>query len=82
MTELSLSTLSLSLSLSREEHKVRNAYVTSTFITFALKCNFQNMCLNVETMISLFDTYFAGILKYGCEVWGSHNVNDVEKVDI
>ena len=49
---------------------------------FALKSNVRNMCLNVETLISLFDTYVASILNYGCEVWGSHSANDVEKVHL
>ena len=40
------------------------------------------MCLNVETLISLFDTYVASILNYGCEVWCSHSANDVEKVHL
>ena len=30
----------------------------------ALKSNFKNMCLNVETLISLFDTYVASVMKY------------------
>ena len=49
---------------------------------FALKSNVKNMCLNVETLLSLFDTYVASILNYGCEVWGSHYANDVEKVHL
>ena len=42
----------------------------------------KNMCINVETLISLFDTYVASIFNYGCEVWGSHYANDVEKVHL
>ena len=34
----------------------------------------------IKTLISLFDTYVASILNYGCEVWGIHNANDVEKL--
>ena len=30
---------------------------------FALISNMKNVCLNVEWLISLFDTYFASILK-------------------
>ena len=49
---------------------------------FALKSNVKNMCLNVETLLSLFDTYVASFfLNYGCKVWGSHSANDVEKVN-
>ena len=36
----------------------------------------------IETLISLFDTYVASILNYGCEVWGIHNANDVEKLHL
>ena len=47
---------------------------------FALftKCN--NMNLNVETLLHLFDTYVGSILSYGCEVWGASKANDIEKV--
>ena len=50
----------------------------------AFKSNVKNMCLNVETLISVFDTYVASILNYGYEVFGSQNVNDVnlEKVHL
>ena len=41
-----------------------------------------DMCLNVETLISLYDTYVASILNYGCEVWDSHSANNVEKVHL
>jgi hypothetical protein len=33
-------------------------------------------------MLSLFDTYVASILNYGCEVWGSHCEKDVENVHL
>ena len=49
---------------------------------FALKSNVNNMCYNVETLISLFDTYVTSILNYGCEVWGSHSANDIEKIHL
>ena len=32
--------------------------------------------------MSLFDTYVSSILNYGCEVWGYHKADDVEKVHI
>ena len=49
---------------------------------FALKSNVKNMCLNVEILISLFDTYVASILNYDCEVRGCHSANDIEKVHL
>ena len=36
--------------------------------------------LNIETMLYLFDVYIAAILNYGCEVWGLHPAQDIEKV--
>ena len=35
-----------------------------------------------EILLSLFDTYVSSILNYGCEVWGYHKADDVEKVHI
>ena len=49
---------------------------------FALKSNVKNMCLNVEILISLFDTYVASILNYGCDVCCSHNANNVETIHL
>ena len=40
------------------------------------------MCLHAETLLQLLDTYVASILNYGCEVWGSHNAKDVEKLQL
>lgn len=31
-------------------------------------------------MLALFETCVKSILCYGCEVWGSHKANDIEKV--
>ena len=39
-------------------------------------------CFNHETLMSLFDTYISYILSYGCETWGSHKGEDIEKVHI
>jgi hypothetical protein len=38
-------------------------------------------CFNHETL-SLLDTYISCILNYECEVWGSHQVEDIEKVHL
>ena len=38
--------------------------------------------LNVETTLSLFDTYVSSVLHYGCEVWGFHKAPHVEKVHV
>ena len=51
-------------------------------VMFALKSNDKNMCLNVETLISLFDTYVESALIYGCEVWGIHSASVVKKVHL
>lgn len=42
----------------------------------------KDLYLNIETMLSLFETYVKGILSYGCEVCGSHKANDNDKVFI
>ena len=49
---------------------------------FAMRSNVSDLELNHCTLFSLFDTYVASILLYGCEVWGSHAGNDVEKVHL
>ena len=46
---------------------------------FVMRSNVSDLELNHCTLFSLFDTYVASILLYGCEVWGSHAGNDVEK---
>ena len=47
---------------------------------FALSAKLMNHCFNVETQLSVFDTYVNSILNYGSEVWGLHKAPDVEKV--
>ena len=42
----------------------------------------QSLKLNVNTKLSLFDTYVGSIANYGCEVWGSHPAKDIEKVHL
>ena len=49
---------------------------------FSLKSKTNEMYLNTETMLSLFDTYVGSVLNYGCEIWGFHNGKDVEKVQL
>ena len=43
-------------------------------------CNTQS--LNVESKLSVFDTYVSSLLNYGCEVWGFHPAHDVERVHL
>ena len=40
------------------------------------------MYLNVETSLSLFDTYISSVLQYASEIWGNHRSNCVEKVQL
>lgn len=42
----------------------------------------KNDYYNYETLLSLFDTYVSCIINYGCEVWGSHKGEDIEKVHL
>ena len=49
---------------------------------FAVRSNVSDLELNHCTLFSLFDTYVASILLFGCEVWGSHAGNNVEKVHL
>ena len=37
---------------------------------------------NIETMLSVFDTYVNSILSYGSEVWGFHRSRDIEQIHI
>ena len=43
--------------------------------TFSLLSKINNDFYNVETLLSLFDTYVASIVNYGSEIWGSHKAN-------
>ena len=49
---------------------------------FNIYCKIHDDCFNHETLLSLFDTYISCILNYECEVWGSHQVEDIEKVHL
>ena len=49
-------------------------------ISYCLLLKLKNHCFNVETQLSVFDTYVNSILNYGSEVWGLHKAPDVEKV--
>lgn len=37
---------------------------------------------NHETLLTLFETYVASILNYGCEIWGFHKAPDIERVHL
>jgi hypothetical protein len=49
---------------------------------FNLYSKMHDDCFNHETLLSLFDTYVSCILNYGCEVWGSHKGEDIEKIHL
>ena len=49
---------------------------------FSWKSKTNEMYLNTETMLSLFDTYVGSVLNYGYEIWNFHNGKDVEKVQL
>ena len=52
---------------------------------FNLYSKFHDDCfnhVNHETLLSLFDTYVSCILNCGCEVWGPHRGEDIEKVHL
>lgn len=38
------------------------------------------MYLKNEPVMALFETFVKGMLSYGCEVWGSHKANTIDKV--
>ena len=42
----------------------------------------QSLKLNVNTKLSLFDTYVGSVANYGCEVLGLHPAKDIEKVHL
>jgi exonuclease III len=47
---------------------------------FALLRNIKDLNLNIETQLSLFDTYVCSIMNYASEVWGHHTGAEIEKV--
>ena len=47
---------------------------------FSMRRTTSSLCLNVFTMLSLFDTYVCSILMYVCEIWGVHKSPMIEKV--
>ena len=42
----------------------------------------KNNFFNIETMLSVFDTYFNFILSYYSEVWGFHSAHGIEQVHL
>lgn len=36
--------------------------------------------LNIETKLSIFDTYVSSVLNYGSEIWGFHSGDEIERV--
>ena len=49
---------------------------------FALSKIFDSRMLCIEDKIKLFDALVQPILMYGCEIWGFHKANDIEKVHL
>ena len=49
---------------------------------YSLFNKIQDGCYNIETLLSLFDTYVTSIWNYGCDVWGYHTAPDIEKVHL
>ena len=49
---------------------------------FALKKVFDSTVLCVKDKLKLFDSLVQPILMYGCEIWGFHRADDIEKTHI
>ncbi|PJE78138.1 hypothetical protein CI610_02930 [invertebrate metagenome] len=49
---------------------------------YHLKRKMKVFTLNIETKMSLFDTYVACVLNYGCEVWGQAVSPQIEKIHL
>lgn len=59
----------------------QNSIQAKTCLFLLLKRVKENS-LNVETTLSLFDTYFSSVLNYGCETWSFHKAPQVKKIHI
>ena len=49
---------------------------------FALRNLFDGKMLCIEDKIKLFDALVQPILMYGCEIWGFHKADDIERVHV
>ena len=49
---------------------------------FSMRKSTSSFCLNIFTMLSLFDTYVCSILLYGGEIWDIHKAPVVENVQL
>ena len=49
---------------------------------FTLYKNIKDIYLNVETSLSLVDTYIGSVLQYTSEIWRNHSGSCVEKVQL
>ena len=47
---------------------------------FAINSTLKSFQFNIETQLSVFDTYINSILSYAGEIWGFHKALDVERV--
>lgn len=47
---------------------------------FSLQQKTKTLYLNVQSMLSLFDTYVASVMFYGCEIWGNSKALSIEKL--
>ena len=64
-------------------HKTQNVLALQSKISLcSLISKMQSMKLNVNTKLSLFDTYVGSVANYGCEVWGLQPTKDIEKVHL
>ena len=49
---------------------------------FSLNKYINGLLLNIKTLLSLFDSYICSILNYASAIWGSHEGQNVEKVQL
>jgi hypothetical protein len=49
---------------------------------FALYSNIRSLCLNPETLLSVFDTYIGSVVCYASAVWGFHKGDNIERLHL
>ena len=63
--------LGITLKFNDNFHKTQNVIASQSKKSLcSLIWKMQSLKLNVNTKLSLFDTYVGSVANYGCEVWG------------
>lgn len=75
--------LGITLNFNGSFHKTQSVLASqSRKAMYCLLSKMKPLQLNVNTKLSLFDTYIGSIVHYGCELWGQHPASELESIHL